>query len=290
MKRHVNFCKNRTYIENRKPFRRSGSTGFRTMDFVKKEKCKMKKLISTLAALALGCMIAVSAMAAGAAETSMNMQVDMNHVYISDAVIEVGETYTWHYDGEAGPVDYGEEGTALKIVSGKTNDEGGMTFVYEGIAPGTHTFRIVNRWWTETYKTVTVTVVAAGSESTETPSGDPAGQTQSASQGEHSDIAEAIANGTWGEEYTTCPACGYHNWTAGSEGYVCDTCGHIVSTVKTGAGVKGYVAPAASAPLADQRMTPAEAQAANDAYLAAISALQMQVAQREAAYLDALMR
>ena len=71
---------------------------------------------------------------------------------------------------------------------------------------------------------------------------------------------------------------------------MCDTCGHIVSTVKTGAGVKGYVAPAASAPLADQQMTPAEAQAANDAYLAAISALQMQVAQREAAYLDALMR
>ena len=29
--------------------------------------------------------------------------------------------------------------------------------------------------------------------------------------------------------YYTCPACGYHNWTATAEGYRCDTCGHLES-------------------------------------------------------------
>ncbi len=273
----------------------------------------MKKLISMLTALGMGCVFVVSAMAAGTEGASFNMQVDMSHVYISDATIEVGDTYTWYYDGEAGPVDYGEQGTALRIVSGTTNDQGGMTFVYEGVEPGTHTFRIVDRWWTTTYKIVTVTVEAASSDTepdtsaeepeisdgqTGTPDGDsqtPAGEDSSSAQQsaapaapsapvyENDELAEAIANGTWGQEYTTCPACGHHNWTAGTEGYVCDTCGHIVTRVKTGAGVKGYVAPAVPAP-----MTAAQAQAANDAYLAAIKVLQQQVAQREAAYLAAL--
>lgn len=286
----------------------------------------MKKLISMLTALCMGCVFVVSAMASGTEGASFNMQVDMSHVYISDATIEVGDTYTWYYDGEAGPVDYGEQGTALRIVSGTTNDQGGMTFVYEGVEPGTHTFRIVDRWWTTTYKMVTVTVEAAASDvedtpaeepeisdgQPETPAGDsqtpageeqaPAGEDQtpadedqtSAQQSaapaapsapvcEHDELAEAIANGTWGQEYTTCPACGHHNWTAGTEGYVCDTCGHIVTRVKTSAGVKGYVGPTVPAP-----MTAAQAQAANDAYLAAIKVLQQQVAQREAAYLAAL--
>ena len=33
----------------------------------------------------------------------------------------------------------------------------------------------------------------------------------------------AIANGTWGIEYTTCQKCGYHNWTRQGNVYVCDT-------------------------------------------------------------------
>lgn len=245
----------------------------------------MKKLISMLTALCMGCVFVVSAMASGTEGASFNMQVDMSHVYISDATIEVGDTYTWYYDGEAGPVDYGEQGTALRIVSGTTNDQGGMTFVYEGVEPGTHTFRIVDRWWTTTYKMVTVTVEAAASDAEDTPAEEPetpAGGSQTPVY-EHAELAAAIANGTWGEEYTTCPACGHHNWTAGTSGYVCDTCGYIVTKVKTGAGVKGYVGPTIPAP-----MTVAQAQAANDAYLAAIRVLQEQVAQREAAYLAAL--
>lgn len=331
----------------------------------------MKKQISTLFALGMGCVFAASAMAAEPAAASLNMSVDMSHVYIEDATLEVGDTYTWWYDGEAGPVDYGEEGTALQIVSGQSNDQGGMTFVYEAIAPGTQTFRIVNRWWTETYKTVAVTVEAAAVQEPEPPAVEPetpavdpetpaeepgkpveepetpaekpetpvekpeapaggsevpdfkpvtpaekpeapAAQNNASGQetaaptrtepvpaataapvDDHGEIARAKADGSWGAEYTTCPACGYHNWTAGSLGYVCDTCGHIVATVKSGAGVKGYTAPAPAAQPASQvasTQTVAEARAANDAYLAAIRTLQDQVAQREAAYLASLGR
>lgn len=268
----------------------------------------MKKLISLLTALAMGGLFALSAAAAEPAAPAFSMQVDMSHVYISDAVIQVGDTYTWSYDGEAGPVDYGEEGTALKIVSGQPNDQGGMTFVYEAIAPGTHTFRIVDRWWLQTYETVTVTVEEAGAagdegtveqtpaeQPTEQPAAPAASHSESVAAPDHGgEIGEAIANGTWGAEYTTCPGCGYHNWTAGPEGYVCDTCGYVTKWVKTASGVKGYVgaqmpvqSAAAPAP-AVTRQSVAEAQAANDAYLAAIRALQAQVAQREAAYLAAL--
>lgn len=31
-------------------------------------------------------------------------------------------------------------------------------------------------------------------------------------------------------EYYTCPACGYHNWTAAATGYKCDHCGYVEST------------------------------------------------------------
>lgn len=261
----------------------------------------MKKLISAVAAVLACCLLSVSAFAADL--------VDISHVYISDATIEVGDTYTWSYDSEAGYVDYGEQGTALKIVSGQNNDEGGMTFVYEAVAPGTHTFTIFDRWYINTYKTVTVTVVEAGGDQTDVetssenqpsenqpsetqPSGEQPANSQapaaaSSAAGDHTDIARAIADGTWGSEYTTCPGCGYHNWTAKDGAYVCDHCGHVIRQVKTSAGVKGYTAPAATAPAATQADVDA-AQAANDAYLEAIRVLQRQIADREAAYLAAL--
>lgn len=276
----------------------------------------MKKLISTLMALAMGCVFAVSAMAADEPAAAMNMQVDMSHVYIEDATIEVGDTYTWSYDAEAGPVDYGEQGTALRNDSSQPNEQGGLTLVYTAVEPGTHTFRIVDRWWTQTYKTVTVTVVEGSStQESEAPTDEPETPVEEpeapADEGEapvaeqpaaakapvndHSELAQAIANGTWGAEYTTCPACGYHNWTAGPDGYVCDTCGYITTSVKTGFGVRGYVdlmaGAKAAAVMATAPVTEADvaaAREANDAYLAAIAALQAQIAQREAAYLAAL--
>ena len=124
----------------------------------------------------------------------------------------------------------------------------------------------------------------------------PAVATRTAQQKE---IDEAIANGTWGIEYTTCQKCGYHNWTRQGNVYVCDTCGNETTTVVGPKGVKGYVgsgaiaavAPKASAP-ETRYATAAEAQAAADkreaAYAAAVTAFQKQIAAQNAAYLAAL--
>ena len=113
------------------------------------------------------------------------------------------------------------------------------------------------------------------------------------------EIDEAIANGTWGIEYTTCQKCGYHNWTRQGNVYVCDTCGNTTTTVVGPKGVKGYVgsgaiaavAPKASAP-ETRYATAAEAQAAADkreaAYAAAVAAFQKQIDAQNAAYLAAL--
>ena len=124
----------------------------------------------------------------------------------------------------------------------------------------------------------------------------PAVDTRTAQQKE---IDEAIANGTWGIEYTTCQKCGYHNWTRQGNVYVCDTCGNTTTTVVGPKGVKGYVgsgaiaavAPKASAP-ETRYATAAEAQAAADkreaAYAAAVAAFQKQIDAQNAAYLAAL--
>ena len=124
----------------------------------------------------------------------------------------------------------------------------------------------------------------------------PAVDTRTAQQKE---IDEAIANGTWGIEYTTCQKCGYHNWTRQGNVYVCDTCGNETTTVVGPKGVKGYVgsgaiaavAPKASAP-ETRYATAAVAQAAADkreaAYAAAVAAFQKQIDAQNAAYLAAL--
>ena len=136
---------------------------------------------------------------------------------------------------------------------------------------------------------------------TETPAAStedntPAVDTRTEQQKE---IDEAIANGTWGIEYTTCQKCGYHNWTRQGNVYVCDTCGNTTTTVVGPKGVKGYVgsgaiaavAPKASAP-ETRYATAAEAQAAADkreaAYAAAVAAFQKQIDAQNAAYLAAL--
>ena len=136
---------------------------------------------------------------------------------------------------------------------------------------------------------------------TETPAAStedntPAVDTRTEQQKE---IDEAIANGTWGIEYTTCQKCGYHNWPRQGNVYVCDTCGNTTTTVVGPKGVKGYVgsgaiaavAPKASAP-ETRYATAAEAQAAADkretAYAAAVAAFQKQIDAQNAAYLAAL--
>lgn len=107
---------------------------------------------------------------------------------------------------------------------------------------------------------------------------------------EHGEIAAAIANGTWGNEYTVCTSCGYHNWTRKGNVYVCAHCGHEVLTVKGADGVKDYAGILAGNE--PQYASTSEAQAAADkreaAYAASIAALQAQVAAREAAYAASL--
>ncbi len=70
------------------------------------------------------------------------------------------------------------------------------------------------------------------------------------------EIDEAIANGTWGIEYTTCQKCGYHNWTRQGNVYVCDTCGNTTTTVVGPKGVKGYVGSGAIAAVAPKASPP----------------------------------
>ena len=140
--------------------------------------------------------------------------------------------------------------------------------------------------WDDTTTDTTVRASASESPAAETPAVDTRTEQQK-------QIDEAKANGTWGSEYTTCTACGTHNWTHVGEVYVCDNCGHETTSVKGPDGVKGYVgstsaSSAAQAAPQTRYASAAEAQAAADqreaAYAAAIAALQRQVAMREAAY------
>ena len=234
---------------------------------------------------------------------------------------------------EHGPNMADTEGV-LKYVSTETT--GRMTTVtYEAMMPGTCTVTLMDRSFIggEIDK-ATVTVTGAGdttkpddtktddttkaddTKADDTAKGDnaktdtvkpaapaassedntPAVDTRTAQQKE---IDEAIANGTWGIEYTTCQKCGYHNWTRQGNVYVCDTCGNTTTTVVGPKGVKGYVgsgaiaavAPKASAP-ETRYATAAEAQAAADkreaAYAAAVAAFQKQIDAQNAAYLAAL--
>lgn len=50
-------------------------------------------------------------------------------------------------------------------------------------------------------------------------------------------------------DYYTCPACGYHNWTATDAGYRCDHCGYLESVKQLSgyANVKGTYTPGSSA-------------------------------------------
>ena len=232
---------------------------------------------------------------------------------------------------EHGPNMADTEGV-LKYVSTETT--GRMTTVtYEAMMPGTCTVTLMDRSFIggEIDKaTVTVTgdttkpddtktddtTKADDTKADDTAKGDnaktdtvkpaapaassedntPAVDTRTAQQKE---IDEAIANGTWGIEYTTCQKCGYHNWTRHGNVYVCDTCGNETTTVVGPKGVKGYVgsgaiaavAPKASAP-ETRYATAAEAQAAADkreaAYAAAVAAFQKQIDAQNAAYLAAL--
>lgn len=77
--------------------------------------------------------------------------------------------------------------------------------------------------------------------------GEEAGASSSSSSNSSENTAEATAAASADDdEWTYCPACGHNHWTATAEGYKCDNCGHIVTTVKSTSGVKGTYVPAAA--------------------------------------------
>ena len=262
---------------------------------------------------------ALAAMAAAALMTctlALGVFADNAPSYsLSNATLRVGQTYTFsaHYtlEPDIPEGDYTTGGPSrpdtpgvLKYVSASELDENGVrTYTYQAMMPGTCTINLRSSFKTIASATITVT-----DGSTVAPTADaktsadisatdstaaPAADTRTEQQKQ---IDEAKANGTWGSEYTTCTACGTHNWTRVGEVYVCDNCGHETTSVKGPDGVKGYVGGTSASSTAQtapqtRYASAAEAQTAADqreaAYAAAVAALQRQVAQREAAYLAA---
>ena len=59
------------------------------------------------------------------------------------------------------------------------------------------------------------------------------GTSQSSADEGDDEIAKAIANGTWGQEYTTCKKCGKHDWWKMPDGtFKCKDCGFTTTGVK----------------------------------------------------------
>ena len=183
--------------------------------------------------------------------------------------------------------------STLIEMSGATEDEYGWTVVdiYARL-PEDYQDTVENQPTVTPAPQPVVTETPAASTEDNTPAVDTRTEQQK-------EIDEAIANGTWGIEYTTCQKCGYHNWTRQGNVYVCDTCGNETTTVVSEKGVKGYVGSGAIAAIAPTTAAPetryataAEAQAAADKreadYAAAVAAYQKQIAAQNAAYLAAL--
>ena len=300
-------------------------------DFIMKHSALLKTTAAMGAALTMTCAMATGAFADqvySISDATISVGQTWSFSYSGYMDWLLSSEYIEH-----GPNMADTEGV-LKYVSTETT--GRMTTVtYEAMMPGTCTVTLIDRSFIggEIDK-ATVTVTGAGdttkpddtktddttkaddTKADDTAKGDnaktdtvkpaapaassedntPAVDTRTAQQKE---IDEAIANGTWGIEYTTCQKCGYHNWTRQGNVYVCDTCGNETTTVVGPKGVKGYVgsgaiaavAPKASAP-ETRYATAAEAQAAADkreaAYAAAVAAFQKQIDAQNAAYLAAL--
>lgn len=268
----------------------------------------LKKIAAVAAAAVMACVLAVSAFAEGG-----------NYV-LNSATIKVGGTWTltvpsssiYDWDLSSEYISYGhnmaDKKGVLKYVSTQTVGDTNV-ITYEAVMPGTCTVTLTNRSTFAKVATATVTVTGADTADKgqqTTPAGSasaakgeaaaPAADSRTAQQKE---IDEAKANGTWGTEYTTCPECGFHNWTRKGNVYVCDTCGHETTTVVGPDGVKGYVGSGAIAPVSGKAAAPEtryataqQAQAAADQreadYAAAVAALQKQLAAKEAAYLAAV--
>ena len=91
-----------------------------------------------------------------------------------------------------------------------TKAENGLQFTVHSLSP------IAISWQKRTEQT-------AQAEEETTTSGKDSGSSPAATP------APQAAASSGNTPYYTCPACGYHNWTATDEGYRCDHCGYLES-------------------------------------------------------------
>lgn len=124
-----------------------------------------------------------------------------------------------------------------------TKTDKGLQFTVYSLSPIAVSWTAVE---TEPEETAT-----AGKDSDSSPAATPAPQTVPASGS---------------TPYYTCPACGYHDWTATDEGYRCDHCGHLESVRQlSGYGnVKGVYTPRTNGSAAAKSAASAIAQTGDD--------------------------
>lgn len=124
-----------------------------------------------------------------------------------------------------------------------TKTDKGLQFTVYSLSPIAVSWTAVE---TEPEETAT-----AGTDSGSSPAATPAPQT-------------APASGS--TPYYTCPACGYHDWTATDEGYRCDHCGYLESVKQlSGYGnVKGVYTPPTSGSADAKHTASAIAQTGDD--------------------------
>lgn len=157
--------------------------------------------------------------------------------------VEAGNNSVLGYIVEI-PMPGVEDETEYEVVG----SDAGINYVQDGNTTENFSFKVKDeklKFWVLHFTTYTLKQVStttnttnnnnSGSSETQTTAAAPAATAKQAS-------GDTI-------QYYTCPACGYHNWTATSEGYRCDNCGRIESEKQlSGYGnVKGVYEPAAAA-------------------------------------------
>lgn len=176
----------------------------------------------------------------GSSETNIqldSLQIDEDSVVLTSTV-----------DGAQSDMGYIVEismpgvpnGTRFEVV----NSQSDVKFKEEDNVETPLSYMVENEkltFWVPHFSTYTFARVSTSGGNSS--SGSSAGQTSTAAP-------TATATPAPGDaiQYYTCPACGYHNWTATSEGYRCDNCGRVESEKQlSGYGnVKGVYEPTAA--------------------------------------------
>lgn len=137
-------------------------------------------------------------------------------------------------------------GSSLPNVS--QSDFAGWTFDGVGGPYKTLTDELLTKL-SEVYSNNNQTPIKATAVYTQNPTGGNSTTSENTTSGSSSTTTTTTAPSSGAvTPYYTCPACGYHNWTATADGYKCDHCGYVESVKQlTGYGnVKGVYEPKTS--------------------------------------------